>query len=789
MKFNYIILVLILFMGIFKLQAQNDNIRFTVSGLIFSDQNDKKEVLSSANVVAYVNDSIIIGAVTSDNNGAFELELNLKPEKVVISYIGYEPLKIDSLIRIKGNRINLGECYLLPNNTIKEIVVYSSTRKYKLGGEEHLITNKMRKNAANSLDLLDQIPGLRYDKISNEIKILGKSSLLFLVNNLEQSKDYILNLSSGRISKVIIDKSPRGKYQSEGYDAIINIILKDEYLGYDINLQNFAIANLGNNNSKDWLMSDQPSINLVYTNNKINAFANYTYGLSNWNMLVNKKVRYNNQVTVNSNIIKSNKPNDIYDYQGNVVNAGMNYKINSKNIISFQSDYAYSKIHTSNLFDNVVVNHNEDKEYNTVNLISNKNKSDSYTATLFYTGEINHKLKIYGDLSYNYYSNNVLNSFLNINNITSSDYIEKRNLFKLNTDIRYKYSDRLAYNFGYIFNFRNYKSLLSKSINSLNYKELRHRIFAHAQCKITDKLELELGTGLEYIQISNIVNSKRYWKLLPYAIANYNINQNINSKISYITDMEYPSLYQLNPTKTIIDTLLIQVGNPNLRNTVNHNIAIDLNLWNKLIFTSSFLFSPKKIGEFIEKTNDKDFVSTFKNTKIKQYGLQLTYEEPFGKYFSLSNSIMYYHSRIKYGNTENLVNNVMFNSEISYINSKHSLMMQLGYYRSMEKNIKLQGYQMYNFDSWVLTANKTLFNNKLNIMLSYFLPLKWGLRNNQKKQIDSPYYRENYNINLKNYRNTLIFRMSYRFNSGKAKFSKKKSVIKDEERINRTFDF
>lgn len=788
MRIKIIILAIILILGVFKIQAQHNN-QLNFGGFVFGNDANKKRPLYAANIIAHAKDSTILGSINSDIYGYFLMKLDSKPNHIIISYVGYETYTINEFINIKDNLINLDTCYLTPNNTFKEVIVSGATTKYKLSGEEYLITNKKRSIAANSLDLLDQIPGIRYNKMSNEVKIIGKSNILYLVNNLEQSKDYILNLTPDRISKILIDKSPRGRYQSEGYDAIINIILKNDYLGYDLNLQNFAITNLEKNNGRDWLMTDQPSINFVYTNNKVNAFANYTYGLSKWNMEVEKHVKYNDLLTMDSHRATKNDLNDIYRYQGNVVNSGINYKLNSKHIISLQGDYTYSKIHTDNYLNFKLKDIPQNKEYSLSNITSNKNNSDNYSLTLFYSGKINNKMKIYSDLSYNHFSNKVYNSLSqNGNTLSENDFKEKRNLIKLNSNLEYLFLDKFVFNFGYTHNFRKYKSILLDNTNTLDYIELRHRIFTHAQYKLNEKIQIEFGTGLEYIKADNNINKKHFWELLPYAIMNYNITPNFNTKFSYLTDMEYPSLYQLNSSKTPIDAYLTQTGNPNLQTSVNHNLSIDFNLWNKITLTPSYTYTPRQIEEFIENNNNR-FISTFKNTDMKHYALQLIYEQPLGKYFSISNSINYYRDKIKYQNHKYSINGILFDSELSYSNPKYALMMQLGYYRSMQKNIKIQGYQMYNFDSWAFTANKKLFKNKLNVMLSYFLPLEWGVRNTQNKVVNSPYYNENYNVNLKNYRNTLILRVSYRFNSGKARFSNKKNSINNEERINRTFDF
>lgn len=760
-----------------------------ISGVVYSSDQGNKEPLAGANITAYTSDSVFMNGSASNENGGFTMSVNDIPSVIKISFVGYTTYSYTDIYADNKGQINLDTCYLLPNNTFSDVIVSASGVQRSLEVESYLVTNKMRARASNTLDLLDQIHGLRYDKLSNDIKIAGKSNILFLVNDLEQSSNYILNLIPERISKVEVNKSPRGKYQSEGYDAIINIILKDEYVGYDTTVQNFAIGNLAGNNGDDWLMNEQPSVNLIYNNKKINIFTNYTYGRSKWNMGNEKDVFYEGLLDIKSGQADKHNPNDIYKYQGNAVSSGINYKIHTNHIISLQGEYLFEKMSTDNFYDNNVKDLVNNKKYKTNNLTINQTRANEYTGTLYYRGKPNQNLSLSMDFSYNHFKNDVFNALsLNDEKFINNNYIEKRNLFKFNTEAEYTFSEKVSLNLGYIYNVREYKSELSDKQNILDYKESRHRGFTHLQYNLNEKLSFEIGTGFESFSINNSETKKHYSKVLPYAVANYNISESINLKAAYLTHMQYSGLHQLNPSETAIDSLMIQVGNPDLISSVAHSFSIDLNLWNRITFTPSMIYIPNSIGEYITK-DDNRFLTTFQNINTKEYSLQLVYDQPIGEYFNFTNSITYYHRKAKYAGIRNSLDGWMLDSEISYFNPDYSFMAQLGYYRNMDKTIRIQGFQMYNFDSWAITLNKQFLKNKATIMLSYFLPLEWGVRDVQKRVINSPDYNENFRINLRNYRNTFVLRINYRFNSGKVKFSGTKNTIEREERINRTFDF
>lgn len=772
-----------------SLSQESDSELIEVVGLVYALNERNSEPLVGANIVAYTSDSTYINSSISDEIGKYSMFVNKIPTIIKISFVGYSTYLHTDIYVDNNRQINLNTCYLEADNTFSDIIVTASNVRHNLNKESYIITDIMRSKASNTLDILDQIHGLRYDKFSNDVKVFGKSNVLFLVNNLEQSKAYILNLAPERISKVEVNKSPSGKYQSEGYDAVINIVLKEKYIGYDITVQNFAISNVAGNNGNGWLMNEQPSVNLIYTNKKINTYANYTYGRSEWNTGTEKDILYKDLLDISSDKVNKDNPNDIYKYQGNAVSAGINYNINKNHILSFQGDYLFSKFYTDNLFNYNVNDLIDNSQYRINSQVINQTRSNEYTGTFYYRGKLSDKLSLYSDLSYSYFDNNVFNALSQDNDaLVSNSYDEKKNVFKLNTEAKYTFSEKASLNLGYINNIRRYKSEFDIEQDFLDYKEYRHRVFSHLQLHLNEKLSLEAGSGLEYISMNNSDTKKHYWKALPYLIANYNINQSINLKGSYLTNMKYPSIHQLNSAGTAVDSWMTQLGNPNLRSYVSHSFSIDLSLWDRLTFTPSMNYSPDNIGEFITKDNSR-FLTTFQNINTKEYSLQLVYDQPIGKYFSISNSITYYHRKAKFSGIRNSLNGWMLNSEVNYYNPTLSLMAQLGYYRSMDKNIRIQGVQMYNFDSWALTLSKQFFNNKVSVLFGYFLPLKWGVKDVQKRIVNTPDYNENYRINLRNYRNTFILRISYRFNSGKVKFSRSKNSTEREERINRTFDF
>ena len=168
------------------------------------------------------------------------------------------------------------------NDTISEVIVTAKLVKRTADGDQYLITDKMRSMAVNSYELLAHIPGVQLNRASNQILINNKSNILFLVNGRPQSNEYIMSLPPETIKQVKVIHNPKGRYSSEGYDAVIEITSRKAD-GWDVNLSNMLLANPSKNNGSNHILMEQPAFNIAYTHNKFSIYGCGGYGISKWN--------------------------------------------------------------------------------------------------------------------------------------------------------------------------------------------------------------------------------------------------------------------------------------------------------------------------------------------------------------------------------------------------------------------------------------------------------------------------------------------------------------------------
>lgn len=783
------LLCLVCFLYASALHAQEKPEGFTVKGYAFCAEPDGPAPLPGAEVIVWGKDSVMQLIGIAGENGYFQCAAPKQPVKVEIRHLGYAPYTIDAVAGSTPNLVWLDTCYLSADLTLDEIVVSGAKVGRSIEADAYLVTNRMRAKATNTYDLLDQIHGVRYDKMTNTIRVGNESKVLLLVDGMEQPKEYIASINPERIARIEVSKQPKGRYQSEGYEAVVNLKLKTDYRGYDLTVQNMALVNPGNNQD-DWLMSDQPSLQAMYTDRKLNLFANYTFGHAAWNTPVARKVTYADRLRLEPDAAFPGDPNDLYAYKAHLAHAGLNYKFKPGHTISFTGNYMYERTKLDDLFAYTIHDLKKDSVYKQSNTTTTITSYDDYTATLFYKGTAAAgKLDMYSDLSYNYYTNNASNAFVRDESVVSLlTYREKRNYIKFTADMEYTLSDLFTLKFGYSHGFRRYDSKLTSGEELLNYKERRNKGYVYLQYNPSGKLGIELGAGVENLRIQQQAGRHRYLQFLPVFQLNYQASQAFNLKASYLTSMEYPTLYELNPVSSAIDSLMALKGNPDLQASVRHAFSVDLSVWDKLTFTPQFRYTPHAIGQVVE-SSENSYLTTFRNVKVKGYAFQLMYDQPVGEYVNWSNNLTYYSDKAEYGNEAHRVKGWLFESEVGYFNPAWGLMAQGGYYRSMRKLATVQGYGMEDLDSWGVSLSKKFLRNRLSVMLVYFAPLEWGIRKEQKKVTRTPYYQEAYTTSLKPYRNMCLLRISFRFGSGKVNFVNKNTEIEKDQRIHRTVEF
>lgn len=775
-------------------QENGNNQLFYIEGKVF-DSNTSKP-LEDACISLLDSEKQIKRIILTDDEGLFFIETANQPQQIKITYLGYKTLYRD----ISDNESNFGNIFLEQDEKeLDEVIVKQKDVYYRSNKETYFITNEIRNGVNNSFELLQKLHGLNYDTKNDQVLIEDIPEILFLVNGIQQSSTYIKNILPDRINKVEIIRDPTGYMAIDGYKSVINIILKEDYSGYNINIENFSNINTTGTNDKDWLADNKSSVNFNYSQKKINIYTNVMFRMGRWNTPVLRERVFN---LGGEFLPKENKEtakisyNDIYNNDDLSLMAGLNYQFNKNHILSTQVNYARRKIFNEYIY-NVGYFDEDLTQVGLKNMIDNKVQDDNYTLALFYKGKINEKMDIYSDLSYNFYKNDINNQF--ISKIIGSDalghkeyYFEKKHNTIANIEVNYKLSSSLL-NFGYTNYTRRYNSQdkTEYKANKLlfNYKEIRNRFFTYLIISPIDNVELKVGGAIESVNINNKVVDK-YSKLyiLPHLQINTSPNDKININLSYNTRLYYPSLYELSPIESMIDSTVYQRGNSTLKATYEHLVSLKISFWNRLSIIPSIKLTPNKISENYTMDQGR-YYKTFSNINEKEYNLRFIYNQRIMKNLNYQVSFGWYNVRMNHLGTKNRVSGWLLDSKINYHNSQYKTSIQLGYYHGLHKNILWQGYEMSGMDNWTFSLNKQLLDDKLFVELSYILPISLGVKYDQKREIKTQYYTEKNNLDLKAYKNMLFFKVSYRFGNGRIKQRTRQIPVEQEPRQQRSINF
>ncbi|MDR0732541.1 MAG: outer membrane beta-barrel protein [Dysgonamonadaceae bacterium] len=700
----------------------------------------------------------VLSASITDATGVFRLITGRVPHQIKISFIGYETL-VDA---INGADEDAG-VFLMETSEhfLDEITV--AGRTVKADRTAHRITPEMYDGTFDAMDLLGKIHGLDYDKSAQTVKVDDKTNILLTVNGMKQSPDYINSLPSRQIRMIEVIREPHGRFVSDGYDAVINFIRDENRKGYNIFASNISAVNFSRNNGKDRLAEELPLAGVSFFNPKTDFYASYSFEWERWNLPMEKKQVYGGDISA------LHDPNSLYRSQRHNAALGMNYRANRNHAFSLRADYA-----TGNMYSEYAYTAQKIINLNISNR-SLKNTTENLTidrivsGSLSYDGKINDRLHLHGDLTWNYYFNDMENRFEQKEektvNRNENLYNEYKNHALFNLETSYLLSATTALEAGYSGSRRIYASESSIGKGFLDYNEYRHVFFVSISCNPAAKIKAKAGLGAEAVRIRNQSSVNNLILLMPYLTVKYKPVRRMEIDMNYTAAPRYPELYRLSPMSLKVDSLLTQVGNPALLPALRHTAAIRFNWGDRLTLEPSFRFTHNDFSETY-MINEYRLYRTFRNIDTREYAISARYDRPVGKYIRLTGGLTFYRAQASCEGIENTADGWLARAETNFYHPASCFGIQLGYSRNMKKHILWQGYQQLGKDSWQITASRIFPKKGLSIMLSCTPPIYWGVEKEQTKQIATPLYGETTRVRLGAYYNMLLLKINYRF-SGK----------------------
>lgn len=559
----------------------------SISGFI-DDFNG--EPVSYANVLLMkVQDSTIVGGVSSDDNGFFLFEkLQQNNYLVKVSFLGFND--VYKSIALDEN-IDLGTIILEESSEqLNEINIIA--KRPTLKKEADRLVFNIENTAlieGNMFQVLKSTPGILI--IDNSITVKNSEPTVYINNKkVHLSSEELVQLlegsSANSIKSIEVITNPSAKYDAES-GAVVNIVMSKNFItGYRGSV--FA----------DYTQGVFPrysgGTSHFFKNEKIDFSANYTYSQNKINRNQDETLNYfdanNNVDQVFKSAINRNTWSKMHNF-----NFNFDYSIDEKNTLSLSSSmlvmpyFEYVVNTSTDVFDANqnrayyfrAKNNSDDDKYNLGFDIDYVHRFDKEGETLsinghFTTFTYNRKQDVNSD----YFDNN--DSFLQ-ETAFRTDNNQETKIYTAQADYVLPLGESSKFETGLkSSNIKNNSNIKQFDIvngqetpdvnntDDFNYDET---VFAGYINYSKDWGKLSIIAGLRAEQtnvtgisvIDNVTNTQDYLEWFPTASLGYAVAENTSIYTNYKRSIQRPDYEKLNPFRFFLTDVTIVSGNPKLQ--------------------------------------------------------------------------------------------------------------------------------------------------------------------------------------------------------------------------------
>lgn len=224
------------------------------------------------------------------------------------------------------------------------------------------------------------------------------------------------------------------------------------------------------------------------------------------------------------------------------------------------------------------------------------------------------------------------------------------------------------------------------------------------------KSNLNLGLGLQQSELRGEIISQEFeinrdfLFLLPSASWNYNFTSTKNIRFNYKTNIQEPSLEQLQPVVNNTDPLNIYIGNPNLKPEYQHSMSLNFMTFDQFTFTNFFTFLDVTYTQD-KITNARSVDALFRQTMEP---INVREDWQVSNYLSFSTPIKMIKSKV------NINSNIIYHRGLQMINDLENVTDQfIGSFDLSLENRKKDMVDVVIGTKWTYNATQYSINKKL----------------------------------------------------------------------------
>lgn len=757
-----------------------------VSGQVKSKET--KENLPFCKVVALNSVGKVVQGGLTDDKGFFKLPVNPGMYSFVISSYGFDNDTVPpSFIREDSY---LGVFRLEPTVVdIGEVEVKASSRIDADDRDIQVITDEQKQGSTAAKDVLDKVAGISYDDYTGVLKVDGSGNILILVNGVEKSQEYVQNLDPERLLRVETIRDPGGRYGLEGYSAIVNVILRRDYRGTEMYVEQMNLVDINTEQGRVDYMIGSLGATYNYTRNDLNIYAGARVERKNFKIYSESETNYDNEMIVYERNPGTGSNVNILEY-GADYTLGLDYRINPKHIVSFESNISALPFSTednridyhTDVFTNGVLTDQFDFSTHT------KSQSWSTYNSLFYIGDLNERNKLNINFTHSLYKDDYAANTLQENNYDRSEtgtnqrqytrfYAEYDHIFSPKTSIQVGYGN-IWRELNNDFNVFQVPLSGGQNINAeSNFRltDIRHKLYSNYAWKFNKKWSTRIGLAVETSAPRVNDQQLNYVIYQPLFDLRYVAGKKLNFKLKYRTTSAYPGISETNPFLSQVNPRITSVGNPFLRPSTTHRFSLRTNIGQGLLAVEPYLhYSDNRIVNIGELDTNGMFNYRYENAETFQLiGGRLNFSKFFKFSMLIQANIDVYHAKFKSSVKEHSLMDWNADVDLIYIFQKTETLLGLKYQREQGKWITGMGYTRQNVDFWMLFYKQPLFKKRGSVMFGYFLPIDFGATYNQDSRVETTGFYVQTDNNISLVKNMFILEFSYRFSKGKVKRTEK----------------
>lgn len=193
--------------------------------------------------------------------------------------------------------------------------------------------------------------------------------------------------------------------------------------------------------------------------------------------------------------------------------------------------------------------------------------------------------------------------------------------------------------------------------------------------------------------------------------------------------------------------------------------SLQLTLWDNLMLGVGYEFNKNNIS-YVYYQDASGINTTAVNNNLSKWGFMAMYDWQISQSLSFVNSINIDRIKLHYESDTKHFTNVIIDSKLDWFIKKLDFVASIEYSKNLARNPWVQGYNETEQDIWEISLRKSFLNKRLNLSLDYCPPIRLFVHDEQKKVINTPFYKETQRLNLHTYDNLLMFRVIFNLHKG-----------------------